>query len=157
MNALLIIVFATIVLVGAYWWSHRQSHEAEAPEIMRVRATITPKMYAAYAKHRAELLDIIKEPLVVDTEESIFGESIVCRRQLRAQPTSESEEKCKSQFAILQHLHTELELNHPEHPELKELHERIGNVREAIFILEHGTPQEIRKLLGDAKALGWDL
>lgn len=159
MPTISIIVFAAVVvLLGAYWWSRRQSHAAEDDsEIMLIRATLTPRMYAAYAKHRAELLNIIKEPLVVDTEESIFSDSVVCRRQLRAQPTSENEEKCKSEFAILQQLHTELEFNHPEHPELKEVHERIGNVREAIFILEHGTPREIRKLLGDAKALGWDL
>jgi hypothetical protein len=153
LTTLSIAAFAVVVLVAAYWWSRRQSHVVEDPEIMRIRATLAPRMHAAYVRHRAKLLDIIKEPLVVDTEESLFSESVVWRRQFRANPTSENKEKHKFNFNNLKQLHADLELDHPE---LKELNERIGNVREAIFILEHGTPQEIRKLLGDAKALGWD-
>jgi hypothetical protein len=150
MTTLYIVVIAALALTGVYWLSSIRSRETEDPEIMRIRATHTPQLHAAYVKHKAELLDIIKEPLVVDTEESLFSESIVWRQQFRANPTAENEEKCKSHFALLQQLHKDLELNHPE---LAELHERIGNVREALFILEHGTAGEVRKLMTDVRTL----
>lgn len=100
-------------------------------------------------RYRAKFLEIIKEPLVVDTEESLFNESVVWRRQFRANPTPENEDEYKSHFAILEQLHKDLEFNHPE---LVELYERVGDVREALFILENGTPEEVRRLMADAKA-----
>ncbi len=152
MATLSIIVFAAVVLVGAYWWFRHRSHAIEDPEIMRIRATLGPQAHAAYARRRAEILGVLKEPLLVETEEALFSESLGWRRQFRANPSSKNEEKCKVHFNNLQRLHASWEL---EHPELEKLHRHIGNIREAIFILEHGTPEEIRKMMGDAEALGW--
>lgn len=153
MTATLIIVFAVTVLVGVYWWVRRQSPVIEDREIMRIRATLAPQAHAAYARRRAELLGVLKEPLLVETEEALFTESLVWRRQFRANPSSKNEEKCKSYFNNLQRLHASWEL---EHPELEKLHWHIGDIREALFLLEHGTPEEIRKMIRDAKALGWE-
>jgi DNA mismatch repair ATPase MutS len=153
MSLLSTIVFATGVLVGVYWWvRHRSRTAVEDPEIMRIRATLAAEAHAAYSKRRVELLAILKEPLLVDTEEALFSESLVWRRQLRANASSENEEKCKFHFNNLQQLHASWEF---EHPELKALHEHIGNIREALFILEYGTPGEIQKLIADAQELGW--
>ncbi|HVB57072.1 MAG TPA: hypothetical protein VNE63_11670 [Candidatus Acidoferrales bacterium] len=119
---------------------------------MRIRATLAPRAHAAYARLRGELLDALKEPVLIETEEALFSESVVWRCQFRANPSPENEEKCKFHFNNLQQLHASWELNQPE---LRKLHERLGNLRETLFILEHGTPEEIRKMMGDAKALGW--
>lgn len=149
MTTPLLIAIAALASAGAYWAFRPRSRVIEDPEITRIRATVAPQMHAACVRYRAKFLEIIKEPSVVDTEESLFNESVVWRRQFRANPTPENEDKCKSHFAILEQLHKDLEFNHPE---LVELYERVGNVREALFILENGTPEEVRKLMADAKA-----
>jgi hypothetical protein len=152
MGLLSIIIIAVAAVAGIYWCLQGRSQNAvEDPEIMRIRATQGPQLHAAYAKRRAELLETLKEPLLVETEEALFNESVVWRRQLQANTSPENIEKCKFHIDNLRHLHASWEL---EHPELKELHEEIGNIREALFILEYGTPVEIRKLMANAKALG---
>ncbi len=152
MSLLLTLLVAAAALAGVYWWLHRRLQSAvEAPEVMRTRATQVPQLYAAYAKRKAELLEILREPLLVETEEALFNESVVWRRQARASASPENVEKCKFHIDNLHQLHASWEL---EHPELRELHERIGNIREALFILEYETPAEVRRLMADAKAVG---
>lgn len=149
MSLSLTVLFAVIVVAGVYWWLRSRSRsEVEDQEVMRIRATVGPQIHAAYARHRAEILKILKEPLLVEVEEELFNESVVWRRQFRANCTSENEKKMKDCFNNLQNLHSAWEL---EQPELKNLHEKVGNLREALFIVEYGTPEEVRKVMADVE------
>jgi hypothetical protein len=149
MNFLVVIWVAALAAIALYGWSRWRIKKAtEDTEIMRIRAFQVPQIYAAYARCRAELLETLKEPLLIEVEEQLFNESLVSRREWRANPNSTNEEKRDFHLSNLRDLHAKWELNHPE---LTGVHEQIGNIREALFILQYGTAEEVRNLMSDAK------
>jgi len=119
---------------------------------MKARAHLAPQLHAAYRRRRTELLGVLVEPILVETEEMFYADSLVWRRQYEAKPTAENKSKCEFHLDNLRKLHSGWELNHPG---LKDLIEQIGNIREALFIVEHGTSDDVRRLMADAKAYGW--
>lgn len=150
---------AALIAVGAtFFWVQLRSPRSlpaaplEDEEIMRIRASMLPQLYAGYTRLRAELLEKLVDVELVEGEEFFSEGLLVSRRQYLANPNSENEAKCDSRFSALRKLHAAWEENTPG---LKELNEKIGNCRECLFILQYGTAGEIRNLLADAKARGW--
>jgi hypothetical protein len=119
-------LIAVLLAAGAtFFWMQLLSRRRLPPvvgedsEIMGVKASLLPQFYAAYTRLKADLLDKLGENVLVETEEALYAESLVWRRQYQANPNPDNKAKW------------------------------------ALFILEYGTPEEIRKLLADAKAQGW--
>jgi hypothetical protein len=152
-------LIAVLVAAGAtfFWLQLRPARPlaavpVEDAETMLTRASMVPQLYAAYARLRARLLEKLVDGGLVEVEERFYADSLVWRRQYLANPSPGNKEKCDFHFNNLRELHAGWECNHPE---LKELNERVGNCREALFILEHGTRDQVRSLLADAKTHGW--
>ncbi len=149
-------VFALIVAALLGWWtrgrfSSRVRDAAEDPEVMKTRVHLAVQLHAAYGRRRAELLGVLVEPILVETEEMFYADSLVWRRQYEANPTAENKSKCDFHLDNLRKLHSGWELNHPG---LKELIEQIGNIREALFVVAYGTSNGVQRLIADAKAHG---
>jgi len=150
-----LIILGVVAGASFGWWMRgRQSQRAtpEDPEVMKMRAHLAPQLHAAYRNRRGELLEVLVDEVLIDAEEGFYTDSLVWRRQYLANPTAENKSKVDLYFNALRKLHYGWELNHPN---LKDLVERIGNIREAMFIVAYGSAAEVRALVADARGGGW--
>lgn len=155
MSYALAFLLAAVVCLWAWdYYSRRRSSALTSDDLetMRIRASLIPPSYAAYGKLRAELIDKLHESVYVDGEESLYWESLIWRRIYKSNPSPHNKAQCEFHFNNLARLHAEWELNTPE---LMVLNKRMGDCREFLFIIQYGTPEEIRKVMTDAKGMGW--
>jgi hypothetical protein len=145
---------AVVCLWASTYYSRRRSSALTSDDLetMRIRASLIPPSYAGYGKLRAEMIDKLHESVYVDAEESLYWESLIWRRMYRSNPNPDNKAQCEFHFDKLAHLHAQWQLNTPE---LEGLNKRMRDCRECLFILQYGTPEEVRKVIADAKGMGW--
>jgi hypothetical protein len=61
----------------------------EDAETMSIKASMVPQLYVSYARLRTELLEKLRERLLVEAEENLYADSLVSRRQYQANPSSD--------------------------------------------------------------------
>lgn len=119
---------------------------------MRRRTAHATLLHLAHARLRTEWLAILKVEILIDSEEGLYAVNVACRRQYNAMPTEENRKRCEFNFQNVRELHKRWEKGHDDSRALKKLHEDIGDIREALFLLDYGTTKEALDLMNNKRS-----